>query len=372
MLLSRKARNTVPVSARLPGRGAVATTLAVLVAVAACAGNAHPAPRTRLSPKEIVERSKPAIVRVESTYEGGGGGVGTGFAVRKDGLIATNLHVVTGASTIKVILLDQSEHAVESVLGWDADRDLALIRIAVPKEGMPTLTIGDSDAVSAGDPVLAIGNPLGVLDYTVSDGLISSVRAVSPALTVLQISAPISQGSSGGPLFNPYGEVIGIATAIFTEGQNLNFGVPSKYLRALIDAAKPMTVAEFNELTRPQPAPGDAPRAPRIQRHVPIHEVGVLTGCSDESLVAVFQAINETVTIGAPLYNEGNHEACYRVYEGTAMKLEREGDCEGVRNAFGNGLLRAQTVRSYTEKAWALRDAFDGLLLVIAKKIQGP
>jgi hypothetical protein len=353
----------------------IAVALALAAGAAACSGSAQNVPRTRLSAKQIVERSKPAIVRIESAFEGGNRGVGTGFAVRGDGLIATNLHVINGAAAIRVTLLDGSDHAVTSVVGVDPDRDLALIQIDhAAGVTMPTLTIGDSDAVAAGDPVIAIGNPLGVLDYSVSDGLISSVRPVSPTLTVLQISAPISQGSSGGPLFNGYGEVIGIATAIFTEGQNLNFGVPSKYLRQLVAAPKPMSLSEFAERTQAEPVagkgtPGGSP--PKIERRIPQHDLSILDGCEPDMLAEVFQAIQSAIELGAPLYNDGNHEACYRVYEGAAVKYEQSAGCPGIRTAFGNGLLRASTLNTYTEKAWALRDTFDGLLLVIMRKVQG-
>jgi hypothetical protein len=238
---------------------------------------------------------------------------------------------------------------------------------------MPTLRLGDSDKVSAGDPVIAIGNPLGVLDYTVSDGLISSVRAISADLTLLQISAPISQGSSGGPLFNNYGEVIGVATAIFNEGQNLNFGVPSNYVRALSKAQKPLTIAEFAALTAEKPETVEA-GGKKIVRKVPRHDLAIFDACNNKQIAETVQAISQAIELGAPLYNQGNHEACYRIYEGTSMRIERESGCRGVRDAFGAGLLRAGTVESYTEKAWALRDMFDGLLDVSVRyaKTNGP
>jgi serine protease Do len=313
---------------------------------------------TRLTPKEIVDRSKAAIVRVEA----GGDRVGTGFVIDREGAIATNLHVVVGASDIKVRTLDGTVLAVPRILAIDPDHDLAIIDVD-PRQPLPVLALGDSDKVSAGDPVIAIGNPLGVLDYTVSDGLISSVRSVSPDLTLLQISAPISQGSSGGPLFNSFGEVIGVATAIFNEGQNLNFGVPSNYVRKLAQDRRPMTVAEFAELTKPR-QPTIESGGKTIVRKVPRHDLTIFEGCTDKQVEEAVQSIGQAIESGAPLYNSGNHEACYRIYEGTSMRFERESGCKGVREAFGAGLLRSSTVDSFTEKAWALRDTFDGLLEV--------
>ncbi len=115
-------------------------------------------------------------------------GLGTGFVVRKDGWIATNLHVIAGASELLVTTHDGRELPVVDVLAVDEARDLALVRVDAAELGV--VVLGDSDAVRAGDAVVAIGHPLGLED-TVSNGLVSAVRVVDPALTVLQISAPI-------------------------------------------------------------------------------------------------------------------------------------------------------------------------------------
>lgn len=334
----------------------------------ACGGAQHPERRTRLSPKEIVERSKPAIVRIEH-QAGGGMAVGTGFLIGEDGRIATNLHVIQGAEEITVTLLDGRKFKVQRVLAADAKRDLAIVDIEAQR--LPTLPLGNSDAVAAGDPVVAIGNPLGVLDYTVSDGLISSVRPIDAQVTVLQISAPISQGSSGGPLFNPFGEVIGVATAVSLEGQNLNFGIPVNYLRPLLSSQAGEPVAAFAARTRELARASAAARKP-VQRQVPKHELTLLDDCPQEQLIEVFRAIGQAIDVGAPIYNKGEHEACFRIYEGAALRLEGElNGCKGVKDALGQGMLRASSLDGYTEKAWALRDAFDGLLDVILRKAGG-
>lgn len=320
-----------------------------------CGPSKGPAAPKQLTPKQIVEQSKPAIVRVEA----GGDRLGTGFIIDSAGVIATNLHVVVGASEVRIRTLDGTVLIVSGVLGLDPNHDLALLSVS-PAAPMPALKLGDSDQVAAGDPVLAIGNPLGVLDYTVSDGLIAAVREVAPDVKLLQISAPISQGSSGGPLFNPFGEVIGVSTAIFTEGQNLNFGVPSNYVTALAAAKAPMSMAAFAELTRPHDELGTSGK--RISRKVPSHPLALFEGCDEPAIGEAVRAIGEAIELGAPLYNQGNHEACFRIYEGASSKLERDSKCRGIRDAFGAGLLRASTLDNATERAWALRDTFDGLL----------
>ena len=319
-----------------------------------------------MTAKDIVETSSPAIVRIEA----GDNKVGTGFIVDKTGLIATNLHVIAGETDIKVRLYkDPTEYQVMSVAGVDKGHDLALVRIA-PKHQLSTVKLGDSSVVSAGDQVVAIGNPLGVFDYSVSAGLISQVRPLSSELTILQISAPISQGSSGGPLFNQFGEVIGVTTAIITSGQNINLAVPGNYLRPMMAQKEAIKLDEFAKATKENEPEADEDHT-QIIRKVPLHPVSVWDGCNPPDIEEVVKAISDAISIGAPLYNQGlkdpginGFEGCYRVYEGAALRWEREAHCKGVGSAFGDGLLRASSMSSYQEKAWAMRDTFDGLLCV--------
>ncbi len=350
--------------------------LAALVLLAALAGGcrgsasptAPPTPtvRTTRTAKEIAEASKPAIVRVEA----GDDRVGTGFVIDGRGVVATNLHVVAGLAAIRVGLLDGVVLPVVRILAVDAERDLVLLGVDPPAP-LPTLTLGDSTKVASGDPVVAIGNPLGVLDYSVSDGLISSVRVVTADFSVLQISAPISQGSSGGPLFDAYGDVIGVTQSIFTGGQNLNFAIPSAYVAAL--AARndePMSPMEFaTRTTAPSEPTGGA--APRIVRQVPRHDVAILAGCADVALGEALALIDRTIQLGAPLYNSGDHEACARAYRDTSLKLSTDNACPGIRQAFVDGLARAAAAPGFTEQAWALRDTFDGVIDVVVRHAGG-
>ena len=342
----------------------------VLALVGSCGrgGAAKPVAPHPLTAKDIVQRSSPAIVRIEA----GSDKVGTGFILDKVGLVATNLHVVAGESTIKVRLFDGSQYAVMQIAGIDPDRDLALLRIK-PTKDLPVLKLGDSDVMTAGDQIVTIGNPLGVFDYSVTEGLISQVRPVcgradiaaqrcKQELTVLQISAAISPGSSGGPLFNQLGEVVGVTTAI-TSGQNLNLAVPGNYLRAVVAqhaTISPDVFAKETKLVEDAGAGDDG--GVRIERRIPRHEVVVFDGCKLDDIADVVNQIGEAIENGAPLYNEGKHEACYRIYEGTAVRYEHDAACAGVRTAFGDGLLRASGMKSYKEKAWAMRDTFDGLV----------
>lgn len=323
-----------------------------------------------MTAKDIVQHSSPAIVRIEAGHDK----VGTGFILDKAGIVVTNLHVVAGESAIKIRLYDGSQYPVMQIAGLDPVRDLALLRIAPTRE-LPTLKLGDSDAVSAGDQIVAIGNPLGVFDYSVTSGLISQVRPFCSReevaaqrcreeLTVLQISAAISPGSSGGPLFNQFGEVVGVTTAIITAGQNINLAVPTNYLKALIAQRAAISPDQFAKDTKvaEEATRRDSDDGVQIIRRVPVHELTVFDGCNSDNVGEVVRQIGEAIDNGAPLYNEGKHEACYRIYEGTAVKFEHDAPCAGVRTAFGDGLLRASGLTTYKEKAWAMRDTFDGLI----------
>ena len=323
----------------------------------ATARPAASAPAT-LTPAQIAVRATPAVVSIRGPRS-----LGTGFVVREDGWIATNLHVIAGARELMVVLPDRTEYRVREVLAIDEKRDLAIIGVQATK--LPRLTLGDSDAVRAGDPVVAIGHPLGLED-TVSNGLVSAVRILDPSVTVLQISAPIAPGSSGGPLFNDQGQVIGIAAAVSRQGQNLNFGVPVSYLKRLMDRTDPIPFERFAKAT--------AAPLPRVKRDVPHHDIATLRGCREGDLQVLALASENAIQVGSPLYNDGNFSACYHVYEGAALDAERKigAGCRGPKRALAAGRRKAAALTDPAAQAWAMRDAFDGIIDVIARKLKGP
>lgn len=167
-------------------------------------------------------------------------GLGSGFFVRPN-QIATNLHVVERAARGYAKLIGQkTKYDIEGITAIDANRDLVILKVSAV--GTRALSLGDSNAVLVGETVYAVGNPHG-LEGTFSQGIISSVREVG-ADKLLQLTAPISPGSSGGPVLNGRGNVIGVSVATFRGGQNLNFAIPSNYLTALvaqIGSAKPFS-----------------------------------------------------------------------------------------------------------------------------------
>lgn len=173
-----------------------------------------------LTVPEITEFVSPSIVTI-FVYSSTGTmiGQGSGFIVTRTGYILTNAHVVKNAYSALVIAESDTFRLV-TVWLRDEVRDLALI--SIPDSTIPVV-LAESTVFRPGTRVIAIGNPLG-LEKTVSDGLISAIR-IMDSVELIQTSAPISPGSSGGPLLNMSGEVIGVTTSSFQEGQNLNFAV---------------------------------------------------------------------------------------------------------------------------------------------------
>ncbi len=201
---------------------------------------------TELSVEEIVKEYADGIVLVATHGPRKTNTLGSGFIINKEGDIVTNYHIVQSALRIAVKLKDGRTYDDVPLLRYDKKKDIAILKINA--KNLTTVKLGDSDALSIGQRVVAIGNPLG-LETTVSDGLISSIRQVDKNLSFLQISTPISPGSSGGPLFNLKGEVIGITVGTNTNGQNINFAIPINCGQALIASKK--TTARYAQLASP-------------------------------------------------------------------------------------------------------------------------
>jgi hypothetical protein len=176
---------------------------------------------------------------------------GSGFFISSDGRIVTNYHVIDAATQGTVTLNGGEKYDISSVLGYNKDQDLAVIQIS--GTGFPICTLGDSSKVAVGDPVVAIGSPLGIQN-TVSEGIVSKLWEDGS----LQITAPISPGSSGGALFNMYGEVIGVTAWKILAGGSINGAVPVNFLRSL-DTTLNLTLAQVFQKEHPGAAVLSAP-----------------------------------------------------------------------------------------------------------------
>jgi S1-C subfamily serine protease len=175
----------------------------------------------------IVAHALPAVVVIETDE-----GLASGFIIKPDGIIVTNHHVVANAKAMSVKLQSGEVYRNVYLLSSDPTNDLAFLKIEAVD--LPTIPLGNSNNVQAGDEVLLVGTPQG-LEQTVSNGLISGVR-IDNGVRVLQTSAAASPGSSGGPLLNRTGEAIGVMSFKLVKGENLNFAVSINYVRGKLDA----------------------------------------------------------------------------------------------------------------------------------------
>lgn len=192
---------------------------------------------TANSTSEIVKKTADSVVEIstESVVTGSFAqqyvqqGAGSGVIISQDGYILTNNHVINGANSVKVRLRDGTEYDA-TIIGSDSDNDIALLKVSAT--GLSPATFGDSNSLAVGDYVVAIGNPLGELGGTVTDGIISAlarkVTIEDTQMTLLQTNAQVNPGNSGGGLFNANGELVGIVNAkqSATEVEGIAFAIP--------------------------------------------------------------------------------------------------------------------------------------------------
>ncbi len=191
-----------------------------------------PMARRNLSSNEVYRKCAPAVVSIVAfNRRGREFRWGSGFFISRDGLVVTNAHVIKDAAKLALMMGDDTLIEVERVAVRDDDADLALLKI----EGIAPAFLGLAPAApSVGDRVYAIGNPHG-LSNTLSEGIVSAIRpAPGGGGPALQTTAPISGGSSGGPLISEDGDVLGVTTQFVEGGQNLNFAVSAPHVARLL------------------------------------------------------------------------------------------------------------------------------------------
>jgi tetratricopeptide (TPR) repeat protein len=188
---------------------------------------------------ELVRRIKPSAVAIE-TFDSRGEKLsrGSGFFIDTDRVV-TNRHVIDGAFRAEVHSFSGSRHQVKSVLAVDAEADVALLKVDTPPNLVRPLPL-DRTSPQEGESIVVIGNPFG-LEGSVTNGIVSAVRDIPGFGRIIQITAPISPGSSGSPVVNMQGQVIGVATLQVTGGQSVNFAIPSERIAQLDRAAQNQT-----------------------------------------------------------------------------------------------------------------------------------
>ena len=238
---------------------------------------------------EIVARAKPAIVQLVTLDQNRQPlRSGTGFFVSGDGYLLTNNHVVEGGSYVTARTSSGAVYPFEAIVVRSTDPDIAEVKFTTTD--VPHLQLGSSAATIEGQKVLVIGNPEG-LQGTVSDGIVSAFR---DNRAYIQITAPISPGSSGSPVLDESGQVIGMATLVFREGQNLNFAISSERIKHFL-------LYEINQ-PQAQATPCPTPLASSSQtentaqtnvvaavnRAIDTHDWRTLTGMTVDGLVNYF------------------------------------------------------------------------------------
>jgi hypothetical protein len=254
-------------------------SLMFIIAGVAAAQGAPP----RKDIPSIAKAANGAIVSIIMSDKGKPIAQGSGFVVSPDGVILTNYHVISEGTSAIVKLPDGTAFAVDGVVASDKAHDVAVIK--THGKTFRTLTLGNSDRLQVGEEVVAIGNPLS-LESTVSNGIVSGIRVVKEEGKYLQVTAPISHGSSGGPLFNMSGEAVGITAAILEGGENLNFAIPINEAKRLLlnQSAKLQNLP--NEIPASAPGPGNSEtkHASLAEQKACNEQVKLLSESKDESI----------------------------------------------------------------------------------------
>ena len=284
-----------------------------------------------LTVQEVYRLVNPAVVTVVAQLDRAAS-VGTGVIFRSDGYILTNYHVVAGSSACSIGLASGGTYEAKYV-GGDSANDVAVLKVEA--DGLPAAQMGDSDTLSVGDTVYAIGNPLGVeLRGTLTDGIVSAinrdVEVQGRTMTLIQTNAALNEGNSGGPLINVYGQVVGVNTikmmSLTSNIEGLGFALPMQSVSKLVN-----DILEYGEI-QPEPRLGvtvyDLPTAlPDGNSGVEVQSVSA-GSAADRAGVKAGDVI---VSAGGQSVAGGRHALLsvrrqYRVGDDLPMRIWRDGE----------------------------------------------
>jgi serine protease Do len=213
----------------------------LLAGVTWCAADEKTAAE-KFTVEQLAKNSRSSIVVISiSGRDGGQQGMGTGFVIDADGLIATNLHVIGEARPIKIQTADGKALQVTAIHATDRARDLAILRVAEKK--LTPLPLGDADKLEQGQPIVLLGNPQG-LKHSVVAGVVSGTREVEDR-KLIQLAVPVEPGNSGGPVLDMLGRVQGVMTMKSAVTENLGFAVSVNDLKPLLDKPNPVPIERW-------------------------------------------------------------------------------------------------------------------------------
>jgi hypothetical protein len=262
-------------------------------------------PPVQLAPGDIYKASSPSVVLIETYGEDGKVyATGSGFLVSADGRILTNFHVIAHSKRATVRLANEDAYDSVDVLDVDKRKDIALLKIKAVNQ--PFVKLGHSNTAQVGDRVYTLGNPLGaIFQNTLSDGILSGVRQMD-GYKLFQLSAPISHGSSGSPVFNSSGDVIAIVEATFSEGQNLNLAIPIDYAAGMMGSSQLRPLEYFYEPEEPK-ASSESNVIPKNTSVQPTLAVNPSQGIKTDPLVYISNKLgiwtkeDAELELGAPI-----------------------------------------------------------------------
>lgn len=279
---------------------------------------------------------------------------GLGF-VAPNGRIVTCFHVVSDEPEIVAHLADGRALPVLAVCGADARRDLAVLDVGL-LDATPVRRPSERLATD-GTKVFAFGMVPNEGRARWVEAKLAELQVLGSSLTVYRVDGDVPIDSSGGPLVGEDGTTLGVVTVAESDDGLVTLGVPWKYVEPLLGKHQHLPLSSLSLSERKPP-----------RREIPHHSMSVLEGSTMAGLEASTEAIAGAIREGAPAYNSGDVAHCYRVYSDTARRLiDGRRDCPGVQKVLREGLARAESMKDVDAQAWAMRDAFDGLLAVIEK-----
>ncbi len=279
---------------------------------------------------------------------------GVGF-IAAPGRIVTTLHVVSDEAHVTAHLSSGTVVDVPHVAGIDPRRDLAVLM--APAVDLAPLPAAPKRLAEEGTPAITFSLSRDRTRTQWLDVKISAIQVLSDALTVYRLEGDFPPDLSGAPLLSARGEALGVVTLAQGDDGPIVLAVPYKYFAPLLTSAdrRPLSV-----LTLPKKA--------RRRRMVPQHPVALLDGSSAKSLELVASVLNGAINVAASALAKGDTTTCWRLYSETAERLVRDRhDCPGPMKALQEGLERARSLEDTEARVWALRDAFDALLMLIEK-----
>jgi hypothetical protein len=282
---------------------------------------------------------------------------GLGF-VAPNGRIVTCFHVVADEREITAHLADGRVLPVQGVCALDTRRDLAVLDVGL-LDATPVKP-GGTKLMEEGEEVFVFGMVSGEGRARWVEAKLTSVQVVGASLTVYSLTGEVPSDASGGPLIGSEGVALGVVTVAETEEGVVTLCVPWRYVEPLLRQNQELPLSVLSSDSRKPPP-----------RQVPEHPLTLLQGSAVSGLEATSERIGDAIRQGAPAYNEGDVARCYAVYTDAARRLiDTRDDCPGVQTALRAGLERASRLTELDHQAWAMRDAFDGLLVVIEKYLR--